>query len=127
MSFWSQLTVKITDLECFKQSCIKHQVECRENEDSHFTMQNMPVKAILQDQKGRSQAYLIGEKGAFRLVIDNDVRYSSLTGRLGVNGGLLMRDYTTSVVAKGVRRAGGMVNSTQVREDGSVLLRVSTL
>ena len=129
MSFWLRCGLVISDLEMFKQSCKKNGVEYRVNEDSNLEMQGMKVHAFLQDTvpggpSYRRNATLVRDGGGYKLIIDNDARYSSLTNRLGQNGGRLTRDYAENVVKKNVVMSGGMVQSTQEQPDGSVLIRV---
>lgn len=124
MSFWARVGVKISDLECFKQSCRQNDIIYQENADADFQMGNGRVIATLTDQKGPSQAYLIEKEGAIQLYLDTDARYSSITKRLGGNGGRLTRDYTAEVLKKQVVRGGGFVNKTTEQPDGSLLLKV---
>lgn len=129
MSFWAKCGVVISDLECFKRSCDKHSVEYVENKDRNFKMQGLEVHATLRDMvAGRGQrreAFLVRDGGGFRLVIDSDPRYSTLTGRLGRNGGKLTRDYTQGYVSKGVRRKGRRIRRTIENPDGSLVLKVA--
>lgn len=127
MSFWTKIGVKITDLTCFKESCRQHGIRFEENQDEKFHMQGFKVHATLHDEKGYSKGYLVESGGAFKMVVDNDRQYSTITKRLGANGGKLCRDYTKSVVSKGVRANGGFINSVTENPDGSVLMRVSAM
>lgn len=128
MSFWAKIHgVKIEDLSCFQAACLKNHVNYVANEDENFFMNDDPVVATLTDQKGRSNAYLVRSGGAIHLEIDNDANYSSLTKRLGKNGGMLMRDYVQNVVEDKVTSNGGFVNTAEVTADGGMLLRVSTM
>ena len=124
MSFWARVGVKISDLECFKQSCRQNDILYEANEDRNFFMGDGRVIATLRDQQGPSQAYLIEKGGAIQLYLDTDARYSSITRRLGRNGGRLTRDYTAEVLKKQVVRGGGFINKTEEQPDGSLLLKV---
>ncbi len=131
MSFWSRLGIAIQDLECFKASCAEHDVSYEENQDANFKMQGMPVHATLKDLKaegyGSNSAYLVRDGGAYKIVVDNDVNWSTFSRRLGTNGGKVARDYTKGVVMKGVKRNGGMINLVQEQPDGSIIMKVSAL
>ncbi len=129
MSFWTRLGVKITDLGCFKASCQEHGVEYTLNEDPNFMMQGLPVHATLRDTQGGSgrEAYLVREGGGYKMVIDNDQSYSSLSKRLGQNGGRLTRDYARNVIDKNICNSGGIVNSVEEQADGSLIVRASKL
>jgi len=121
--------VVISDLECFKRSCDQQSVEYIENTDANFKMRGYEVQATLRDQVGggrgsRREAFLVKDGGGFRLIIDNDPRYSSLTGRLGRNGGKLTRGYSQSFIEKGVRRKGGRIKNRTENPDGSLVLKV---
>lgn len=122
--------MSIQDLECFKAACEQHDVDYATNEDENFKWQGLPVQATLTDRKTgagyRNQAYLVRSEGAFKLMIDNDANYSSITARVGKNGGKITRDYTTSVITKGVRRNGGLINLVAEQPDGSILLKISS-
>ena len=129
MSFWAKVGVVISDLGCFKNSCNQHDVEYVENTDPAFKMQGFEVHATLRD-KGRGQgfrrdAFLVRGGGGFRLLIDNDPHYSSLTNRLGRNGGKLTRDYTKEFVARGIRRKGRRIRRVIENPDGSLVLKVA--
>lgn len=131
------MQMEIKDLEKFKAACEQHNVSYKENTDAHFTMSGSRVKGILTDMAPTSQgrwggggnAYLVETEkpGVYKLSIDNDVYYSTLSARLGKNGGKLTRDYTTSVVLDGVRKQGGMLLGQQEQPDGSVILKVSAV
>ncbi len=132
MSFWMRVGVKIEDLECFKQSCRQNSVRFDENQDTNFKMQGFAVHATLTDTKvnerGRmNTGYLVKDGGGFKVIVDNDPHYSSLTKRLGKNGGKLTRDYTSGVISKGVVRGGGMINSVKEQPDGSVVIKATAL
>lgn len=93
-------------------------------------MQGKRVIARLRDTQNRGYAresFLVEEGGAFKLMWDNDQNYSSMSKRLGANGGLLTRDYTTEVIKKVSNSNGGFVMSEEQCPDGSVLLRVGTM
>ncbi len=125
MSFWSRVGVKIQDLECFKQSCRQHDILYEENQDENFQTGGGKVVATLKDQKGGSTAYLIQKGGAIQLYMDTDPRYSSITKRLGRNGGKLTRDYTAGVLRKNIKRSGGMINKVEEQADGSLVVRAN--
>ena len=129
MSFWCRLGITISDLNCFKESCRQNGVTFELNEDENFTWQGSPVHALLHDTiSGKTrQGFLLREGGAFKLAMDTDASYSQLTKRLGKGGGILCRDYTQGVVEKGVRDAGGMVNSVVEQADGSIVMRIAAL
>ena len=129
MSFWMKMGLTISDLTCFKQSCKKNGIDYVLNEDENLYMQGMKVHAILNDTVPGGPSYsrsgfLVRDGGGYKVIIDNDPNYSSITNRLGKNGGLLTRNYAEAVVKKNVAMSGGFVQSTQEQPDGSVLLRV---
>ncbi len=131
MSFWAKVETKITDLECFKQSCRKNDIDYVVNEDKNLTTQGFPVIATLHDKRQsnmyRKHAYLVQREGAISLIWDNDANYASLCSRLGKNGGKVMRDYAVDVVSKGAMRAGGLVSSTQEAADGTITLKLAMM
>lgn len=132
MSFWMRLGLAITDIEIFKNMCERYDVEYEECQDPNFWMQGDKVHAILTDRQnrgvqGRNKAYLVQSGGAFKLVMDNDVNYSSIARRVGRNGGKMTRDYAAGVIKKQVRMAGGMVLSQNEQPDGSIVMKASTM
>ena len=128
MSFWTRCGVTINDLECFRQSCRQNEVEYIENEDPNFKMQGGEVVAILRDKTRTGgyarEGYLIRADGAHKVVLDNDPNYSSLTKRLGRNGGKLTRGYAEGVVTKGVKKNNAFIASRKEEADGSVILKI---
>ena len=129
MSFWSRCQTSITDLTCFREACRKNQIEIREAQPG-MQMNNLPVKWVLKDvhpeRRGvRQEAYLCESGGAYNLVVDDDQGYSSISGRLGKNGGQLVRDYAEQVVMNNVTQNGGMVQDRHVQQDGSIVLRIA--
>lgn len=127
MSFWAKVGVKITDLAIFKQVCKKHGIDYHVNEDNSLTWQGHSVQAVLRDTKGGSTGFLVREGGAYRLALDTDRHYSSITSRLGHNGGVLMRDYSVGIVRNGITASGGMVLDSQEQPDGSIVLKASSM
>ena len=131
MSNWAKLGITINDLSCFKASCSQNGVEYIKNEDANYHHNGMPVEAILKDLHPQGRAgrdgYLVRADGAFKVVVDNDPNYSSITRRLGRNGGRLTRDYTTEKIRKNVAAAGGMINSMNEADDGSVVVRIGII
>jgi hypothetical protein len=124
MSFWAKIQgVQIQDLGVFQNVCEKHQISYTVNQDQAFKMQGYAVHAVLQDRNGGGQAFVVQDGGGFRLFIDNDVNYSSISRRLGTGGGRLTRDYTSEFIQRGVRRKGGSVTEVE-QPDGSLILRV---
>jgi hypothetical protein len=123
MSFWAKLGVTISDLGCFKQSCKDWDIDYEEFQ-GQMNQSGMPVHAILKDRKGGSTAYLCKEGGGFRMVVDSDPNYSSITRRCGTK---LTRDYAVNVVRKGVSRGGGIVNGVSEQADGSVVMRIAAV
>jgi hypothetical protein len=127
MSFWAKVGVKISDLTMFKNVCRQHGIEYNLNRDERMQWNGYPVHAILRDTQGGSQGYLVREGGAYRLALDTDAHYSSITRRLGANGGKLMRDYAVGVVRNGITQSGGMVTETVEQNDGSIVLRAASM
>jgi hypothetical protein len=116
MSFWMKAGISITDLECFKMQCAKHQVEYELNQDPNFRIQGLPVHAFLRDKvrtdMAGTEGFLVRDGGAFKLVVDNDQNFSSLT-----------RDYTQDVLSMKIASNGGMVDYTEQMDDGSVVMK----
>jgi len=128
MSFWMKLGLQINDLSCFRESCKRNNVNFTENTEKNARWQGYEIAAFLRNKdESRITAYLVKDGGGFRLMLDNDANYSSLTRRLGENGGRLTRDYSVDVIKKQVNASGGMVNMVTEQPDGSMLLRVSTM
>ena len=130
MSFWSKISTVIRDLDVFKAVCEKNNVQYEDVTGTGMSQQGYPVKARITDmQEGgpayQRQAYLVEADGAYRLIIDNDAGYSSLTARLGKNGGVMMRDYTQQTVEKSIRAQGGMIQSRVAQPDGSLIIQTS--
>lgn len=124
MSFWAQIKgVQIQDLGVFQNVCNRYNLTYEENQDTRFKMNGLPVHATLTDQLGGSKAFVVRTGGGFRLVIDNDTSYSTISRRVGEQGGKLTRDYTSEFIQKGVRRKGGQVQVNE-QPDGSLLLQV---
>jgi hypothetical protein len=125
MSFWSKLGVTINDLGCFKKACESWNVDYEEVEKGRsMHSQGLPVHAVLKDREGGSVAYLCKEGGAFRVVMDTDVNYSTIAKRCGTK---LTRDYAANVVRKGVAKSGGIINGVQEQPDGSVIMRIAAV
>lgn len=59
-----------------------------------------------------------------QLVVDNDVRYSSISARLGKNGGPLRRNYINAMLQKEYRKKGCMVKATE-QPNGDIVLKVA--
>jgi len=131
LSFWARLGLSIGDLTVMREMCRRHGVEYIENQDPNFTMNGGRVVATLRDMVGhggvRRDAFIVSLQGTHKLVWDNDQNYSSLSKRLGRNGGDLTRDYTTEVIKKESVANGGFIMSEEREPDGSVLLRVGVM
>ncbi len=127
MSFWAKCTTKIQDLGCFKESCRQNDCRYENVSDQGMMQQNCPVQAIVHDNSGRSQGYLVKDSGAFRFIVDSDAHYSSLTKRLGKNGGKLTRDYAVGAITKNARAGGGMISSITEQSDGSMVIKISAV
>lgn len=111
--------------------CQRHGVEYIENQDPNFMHQGSRVVATLKDTSAGGgfsrDAFIIAVQGSHKLVWDNDRNYSSLSRRLGANGGDLTRDYTTEVIRNESVANGGFIMSEEHEPDGSVLLRVGVM
>lgn len=129
ISFMSKVRCKIKNLNVFKQVCKKHSVGVKDGQgqyqgqdialdltDELFNGQNTNPTMVVKDAK---------EQGAHNLVVDNDQSYSSLSKRLGVNGGILMRDYVEEMFNNELTQQGAMITSRQEQKDKSIVLRVS--
>jgi hypothetical protein len=68
--------------------------------------------------------YIVRSKGALRLALDTDAHYSSLTKRLGANGGRLGQDYSREVIRKESMNAGGVILNETVDTQGWLTVRV---
>ena len=124
MSFWAKLGVSISDLGCFKQSCKQHDISYEVEMDNRLTKNGLPVHATLRDNQGGSVAYLVREGGGYKVVVDSDPNYSSITKRTGTKLG---RDYAVNVVRKGAMQSGAMVNGVTEQPDGSVVMRIAAV
>jgi len=127
MSFWSKINTVVRDLEIFKNACKTHGVRY---EEAAGEFRGYKVKAQLHDtQTGgpsyNRTGYLVEADGAYKLLVDNDVSYSSLSNRLGKNGGIMMRDYTQWTIEKSIQSQGGMVIDRVENADGSVILKMA--
>jgi len=125
----TKVETRINDLSCFKATCKKHNVDYVENQDKNFHMKGFPVVATLQDLAPvggyMKTAYVVEQEGVLALCWDNDQNYASLSNRLGKDGGILMRDYASGIIQRGVSMSGGMINSQEVLQDGSLVLKVA--
>lgn len=131
MSFWSKCKTSITDLTCFREACRKNNIAVTEVTDGQ-RMNGLPVRLILKDQdpnrRGyRQEAYLVEDGGAFSLIVDDDRGYSSISGRLGKNGGRLVRDYAEQVVEQQITMNGGMIENREETADGGIVLRIAAV
>ena len=125
ISFWSKINVTVRDLEVFKHACMKNDVRYDDVTGLGLTHMGFTVKARLWDAKSNGVAFLMEDGGAYRVSIDNDARYSSITHRLGQNAGILMRDYTQAVVEKSVYAQGGQIVQRISNPDGSIILKMA--
>lgn len=126
MSFWAKVGVKIEDLNCFRRACERNDVEyITEGIPSHW--RNERVVAMIRDRKSAhgSTGYIVSSQGALRLALDTDAHYSTLTQRLGKNGGKLGQDYAREVIRAETTKVGGMVTRETVDEKGWLVLRVA--
>jgi len=126
MSQWAKVGVAITDLDCFKRSCERKDV-LYELAPAGMMWDRYQVHALLKDKIGGSIAYLIKDGGGFRVALDTDAYYSTLTKRLGPNGGRLTRDYAEEAVRLGARNAGAMVTMYNEQPDGSVVMKIAAV
>ena len=125
MSFWCKLGVAISDLGCFKMSCEEHDISYELLEKGNTMQQSgRPVHAILRDRQGGSVAYLVKEGGGYKVVVDSDPNYSSITKRTGTK---LTRDYAVNVVRQGANRSGAIVNGVTEQPDGSIVMRIAAV
>jgi len=127
MSQWSRVGVKIQDVVCFKGACEKNGIDYVDMSSSTMMMNGFRIKAELRDRLGHSKAFLCETEAGLQLVLDNDPVYSSITKRLGANGGKLCRDYTQDMVTQGIRKRGGMINYCQEQPDGSIHIRATLM
>jgi hypothetical protein len=122
MSFWSKISVTINDLEMFKNTCDKNNVEFIPVTGENF--RGYEVHARLQDNAtGSIGGYLVKDGGAYRVMMDRDGGYSRFANRLGGDVGKLTQDYTVGMIDQQVRKAGGIILDHQTLPDGSILLR----
>lgn len=116
-----------------KAACEKNNIGYERVEPGTLKNAGYEVHAILRDLSDgaagmySSTAQVVKDGGAFRLMMDNDTKYSSIAKRCGKNGGTITRDYTLSAVEKGVRRSGGLINMVQEQPDGSIIVKISSV
>lgn len=130
MSNWTRIKRIINNLDVLKRCCEDHNVMFREVHGQQF--QGMPVYAELTDKLNtvrydrHDTAYLCeAEEGGYTLAIDNDSNWSTLTKRLGRNGGDLMRSYSEELVMMDVVSQGGSSEWREVQPDRRVLIKIS--
>jgi hypothetical protein len=123
MSFWATVGVKIEDLGCFRAACERNQIEFNDNPRIR-DFRGEEVVAEVRDLKGTGMGYIVRSKGALRLALDTDAHYSSLTKRLGANGGKLGQDYSREVIRKESMNAGGVILNETVDTQGWLTVRV---
>jgi len=129
MSFMARICTKIKNLDVFKQVCEKHQIDAV-NGQGKYQGQDIALKLLdkLYSGSNANETLVVKdsqERGSHNLVIDNDRSYSSLTRRLGPNGGILMRDYAEEMFNQELTQQGAMITDRQVQKDKSLVLRVA--
>lgn len=67
---------------------------------------------------------MLNKPNFHQLVVDNDVRYSSIAARLGKNAGPLRRDFTAAMLYKEYRKKGCMVKQT-IDSNGDLIMKVA--
>lgn len=122
MSQWMKLKTQIKNLESLKKACKENEIEFVEERGGNV--------AILKDlHKGgptySRSANVCKRNGYYIIKGDTDPHYSSLAARLGRDYGKLMQDYAKHEVLHNVQMAGGVLAEQQLKEDGSLVLRVS--
>jgi hypothetical protein len=130
MSMMAQVSgVEITDLDCLKKVCDKHDgLVFEQGSTEHGTdYKGRRIVGVLKDLNGgaySNYALLVetGGKGC-GIVVDNDSRYSSISKRFGKDCGRLIRDYSCARLKKGMARHGGMLTSSKVGTDGTVTMK----
>jgi hypothetical protein len=108
-------------LGCFKQSCNKWNIEYKEATQGQ-EFRGLPVQAVLKDKQGGSSGYLVREGGVFKMMVDSDSHYSSITARCGTK---ITQDYAVNVVRKGAMNSGGIINGVTEENDGWVTMKIA--
>lgn len=129
MSFLVTQKTIITNLRYFQTACKKNQVMYNQGKEGEIR-NGLPVEARLIDQvpsEGQNlyPGFLVRGKEGFQLMIDSDANYSSLTRRLGPNGGKLMRDYAQEFIEQEMTAQGGCLSEAIEQEDGGIILKVT--
>lgn len=126
MSNKACVKTQIKDLNIFKQVCKEHDVNAIEATGS---ISNKKIALELTDAQSNNnnQAHVVHgkESGTYHMLVDNDVGYSSISKRLGTNGGVLMRDYAVEALKAQSKNSGGMLISRKVNADQSVTLQMA--
>ena len=127
MSFMSCIQTKIKDLSVFKEACKTHQITAKE---ASGEFRGKKIALELADDLGGSnlnKTYVVHgeEKGEYNLMIDTHANYSSITKRVGQNGGTLLRDYAVGTIRKQALKTGGMLLSNKVNQDQSVTIDIA--
>jgi hypothetical protein len=118
MSFWAKAGVQIKDLDAFFRVCEKHDIECKNVNETMYHLYNRKAQKY-------NRAYIENEGEHWTLHSDNDINYNSFNFNLGKDAALLMRDYAQEVVLQNVVAANGYVIQSEEETDGSLLLRVA--
>jgi hypothetical protein len=124
MSFMATIKTEIKDLDVFKQVCANNNV-VYESATDNGTMRGNPVEGYLKSTSGKQFGYLLKQEGGYRVMLDRDGNYCPESKRLGGNGSLLTRDYSTAKITKEVGRMGGVIMGRNELPNGSILLRVA--
>jgi hypothetical protein len=126
MSNRACVKTQIKDLNIFKTVCKQHDVNAIEATGS---ISGRKIALELKDTKSSNynQAHVVHgkESGTYHMMIDNDTGYSSISKRLGTNGGLIMRDYAVEALKAQSQNSGGMLISRKVNADQSITLQMA--
>ena len=124
MSQWMRLKTQIKNLDSLKKACEENEIEY---EDLKYSQTNV---AKLNDlHKGGPTysrfAHICKQDGYYTIEGDTDPNYSSLAARLGADYGKLLQDYAKHEVLNNVQSMGGVLTEQKLKEDGSLVLRIS--
>ena len=118
MSFWAKIKTTINDLDAFKRTCDKHNIECVETGGKY---RNYDVHSELR-HNGTTFGHLIKDGGGFRVALDRDANYRRTAKHIG-NGDILTRDYAVDVAENSIVESGGEVVDRIYNADGSIVLK----
>lgn len=115
MSFLAVVKTKIKDWDALLEACRIHEVDISEQEKGRH---------ILMDRFGSGIAYLDEVEDYYRLTVDHDPAYCSLSNRLGRGMKQFTRTYAEKAAENVATQSGYSLMEREELPDGRLKLRV---